>query len=78
MSQAPLYHVKLTGGRSKGRQWSLFVENGYGGGFGTNAGAGASRASALRLALAHLPVGTEYHLSVNGKYLGLFVVTRDE
>jgi hypothetical protein len=73
------YHLKLSGGPSRGRQWSWFVENPEGGGSGMNAGAGVSRTSAHRVAVSRhtgLPVGTRYDLSVNGKYLG--TLTRGE
>jgi hypothetical protein len=78
-SNGALYHVKLSGGPSRGRQWSWFVENPEGGGSGMNAGAGVSRTSAHRMAVSHhtgLPVGTPYRLSINEKDIG--VVTRGE
>jgi hypothetical protein len=74
-----MHTVSLTGGPSRHRQWSWFVENPVGGGSGMNAGSGVSRRSALLMAVSRhmgLPIGARYRLVVNGKDLGL--ITRGE
>lgn len=71
-----MHHVKLTGGPKLHTQWSYFVENPQGGGFGSNTNAGAPQRQAWAAAVTRhtgLPPGASYRLSVNGQDRGVYV-----